>query len=78
MKFIGIGLFTERRRAIVVGERSLNGIGIVHEVEDENVVLLLPRAIQSRKRLLGLSRVLPCAPGFRIARFLDSRGEHCS
>ena len=54
MQLVGVGLAAEDRRAVVVRERELDTVAVVQEVEDERVVLLGVRAIETRERLDGL------------------------
>ena len=51
MQLVRVGLLGEDRRAVVVGEGLLDRLGVVHEVEHEDVVLLRVRAVQARERL---------------------------
>ena len=51
VQLVGVRLLAEDRRPVVVGERLLEGIGIVHEVEHEHVVFLRVRPIETRQRL---------------------------
>ena len=40
MQLVRIGLFGQHGGPVVVGERLLDRVGVVHEVENEHVVLL--------------------------------------
>ena len=51
MQLVRVGFLAEDRRAVVVGERLLDRLGVVHEIEDEHVVLLRMRPVQPRERL---------------------------
>ena len=46
VQLVRVGLLRQDRRAVVVGERLLDRVGVVHEVEHEHVVLLRVRAVQ--------------------------------
>ena len=51
MQLVRVGLLAQDRGAVVVCERRLDRLGVVHEVEHEDVVLLRMRAVQPRERL---------------------------
>ena len=51
MQLVRVGLVAEDRGAVVGLERLLDGLGVVHEVEHEGVVLLRVGAVQARQRL---------------------------
>ena len=51
VQLVRVGLLAQDRRPVVVGERLLDRVRVVHEVEHEDVVLLRVRAVQPRQRL---------------------------
>ena len=51
VQHVGVRLLAEDRHPVVVSERLLDGIGMVREVEDEHVVFLRVRPIETRQRL---------------------------
>ena len=78
VQLVRVGLLGEDRRAVVVGERLLDRVGVVHEVEHEHVVLLRVRAIQARQRLHRLdAREHPCPRTSCAAAARRSRSGTC-
>jgi len=47
MQLVGVGLLAEDGRAVVVGEGAFDDLGVVVEVENEDVVLLWVSAVEA-------------------------------
>ncbi len=69
MKLIGIGLLAEDCCAVIIGKRRLDRVGIVHEIQNENVVLQRMARLR-RERVCtalmpesGLSTYIVCKSG---------------
>ena len=54
VQLVRVRLLRQDRRAVVVRERRLDGVGVVQEVEHEHVVLLGVRPVEARQGLHGL------------------------
>jgi hypothetical protein len=46
MQFVRVGLLTEYRGAVIVGEGQRDGVGIVQEVQHKGIRLLRSRPVQ--------------------------------
>ena len=51
VKLVRVRLLAEDGGAVIVGKRLLDGLGVVLEIEDENIVLLRVRPVQAGERL---------------------------
>jgi len=55
MQFVRVSFLTQDRRSVIIRERGIDGLCIIHEIEHEDIMLLRMRPVKTRKRLHRLN-----------------------